>query len=465
MATSKIQKKVAIIGAGPAGLASAYKLVQAGYEVDVYEVAEEVGGMCRTLTLWGYKVDLGPHRFFSSYQRVNLLWKDLVGEEFTWVSRQTRIFYLGKFFTYPLRLVSTLVGLGLRESFLCLGSYLKQIFVRSKSEHNFEDWVVSRFGYRLYKTFFKTYSEKLWGIPCKNIDADFAYRKIRRMDFFGVLKNFFSYKKTYVEYFAYPNYGTIYPYKKMAERIQKRGGRIHLKTPVIDIKKRDQTFFIKTPINEGLYDFVVSSMPLPKLVHQLGAKSEVLEASQKLKFRNTILVYLLISGDYHFPDNWLYVHSPKVDFGRVTNFRNWSPKLYRSLPDTVLCLEYWCDENDSLWSMSEEELVSKARNDLRESKLIKSLQVQEGTVYKIPKSYPVFEVGYRTHLNKIQGYLSSIDNLYVIGRYGSFKYNNQDHSVLMGLQAADSILAAKKHDIQTINTDHIYEEDIAISEI
>lgn len=457
--------KIAVIGAGPAGLAAAYRLAQGGCDVDVYEASDSVGGMCRTLNLWGYKVDLGPHRFFSTNKTVNLLWHQLVGKDFLWVSRRTRIFYQGKYFAYPLRLLSTFTGLGLKESILCIISYFHGRYFFTSHDKHFAEWIQHRFGERLYKIFFKTYSEKLWGLPCEEIDADFAYRKIRKLTLSDIIKSLLPHKKTYVEYFAYPHYGSVYPYRKLADKVVHYGGKIFFNTPIEKVERNQQGLVLTTKDQSLNYDHVVSSMPLPLLIKNIGAPTDVIDAAKDLKFRSTILVYLLIKGKKHFTDQWLYVHSDNVQFGRVTNFRNWSPKLYKDQNDTVLCLEYWCQAGDELWKKNEGELIELAHNDLKKTKLIKNLFVLEGYVHRIGNCYPVLRIGYQQNLQKIFNFLKGVKGLHVVGRYGAFKYNNQDHSVLMGLKTAEAILSKDRDDSQLVNTEHVYEENFEISEI
>jgi len=468
MVSEGVKRKVAVIGAGPAGLAAAYKLAQGGCSVDLYEAGPEVGGMSRSLELWGHIVDLGPHRFFSGNDEVNQFWFHAIGEEFCWVKRQTRIYYKGRFFNYPLQAWNTFVNLGFRESILSLASYCRQKlnwrrFTKPREE-NFASWVIRRFGNRLFEIFFKTYSEKLWGLPCDQIDADFAYRKIRSLSFFEILKKFANPRKTYVEFFAYPHRGTGSVYHKLEARFHKMGGRLHLNSPVVDLEYTDHGVILEANGREQTYDTVISTMPLTLLVKMLNAPEPVLKAARELKFRNTLLVYLLVEGYDHFTDNWIYVHSPSVDFGRVTNFRNWSPHLYGDKTDTVLCLEYWCDDDEALWREKDDVIISKAMDELRRSRLVKEAPILKGSVCRVPKSYPVFNIGYKKNLEVIKKYLAGFDHLCSIGRYGAFKYNNQDHSLLMGLKAAEGILSGLKGDLSAINAQEIYEEDFAITD-
>ncbi len=469
--------KVAVIGAGPAGLAAALTLQKEGVQVDLFEAQKHVGGLCRSFTLWGHTVDLGPHRFFSSDEKALRLWFQAVGSAFSWVPRQTRIFYQGKYFLYPLELWSTLKNLGIRDSWRSLFSYLWQKCRFWSNGDDFESWVAHRFGQHLYKIFFKGYSEKLWGIPCRQIDPDFAYRKIRGLSFFDVFKNYFRKKRTFVETFAYPQHGTGSVYQNLAEQFVRAGGNLHLEQPVISLSGGgEQKVFLETDRQTALFDYVVSTMPLSVLIKQLPrVPMAVQQAAASLKFRNTVLVYLHVDSKNLFPDNWIYVHSPEVQFGRVTNFSNWAIPNNASAPGSVLCLEYWCSENDKLWKMRDSDLISQAQDELKSSGLIPlSLFVLEGAVVRVPKSYPVLQIGYREHVQTLRNYLDSAQpRLFPIGRYGSFKYNNQDHSLLMGLRVAEHILLkhskmGKKWDtekMEEVNTGHRYEEDVELSDV
>lgn len=461
-------RPVAVIGAGPAGLAAAYRLQLSGVQVDLYESQAQVGGLCRSFDLWGQAVDLGPHRFFSSNEDVNRFWFQAAGEHFSWVPRQTRIFYKQKYFEYPLQAWSTFANLGWKESFLSLVSYAAQKFSLSSDESTFEKWVVRRFGRRLYTIFFKTYSEKLWGLPCDQIDPDFAYRKIRKLSVFEVFKRFFKNNQTFVDSFAYPHHGTGVVYQTIADRFQKSGGVLKLNTSVEQIAKVGGQFRVSANGQHHHYDHVISTMPLTVLMKQFShVPEDVLAASQALSFRHTILVYLWMEGENLFPDNWIYVHSPDVRFGRVTNFNNWSPTAKKSRCGTVICLEYWCSTEDDIWSWTEEQMGVFAQKEWRTSKIAPNCgTIQDFKVIKLPRSYPVFKVGYKQHLSVIKNYLKkNHPQICTIGRYGAFKYNNQDHSILMGLRAASLYLRQSKEETESVNSDHNYEEDFELADV
>ncbi len=454
--------RIAVIGAGPAGLAAAYRLAQGGADVEVYEASGAIGGMSRSFPLWGQTVDLGPHRFFSNDPRVNRLWHEVVGPDYRMVDRLTRIYYQERFFRYPLAAIDALRNMGVVQAARCVGSFLREKASPSPDDSgDFESWVVGRFGRRLFEMFFKSYSEKLWGISCKDLDADFAAQRIKNFTLGAAIKGALGWgkgeHKTLVDRFAYPLGGTGMIYQRMADHIRAEGGRVELNCPVrgvvnddghvrgLDFADGDQRFF----------DHVISTMPLTHLVRSLGdVPRPVAEAVDSLKFRNTTLVYLNVDGIDLFPDQWLYIHSPELLTGRVTNFRNWVPELNGESRTSILALEYWCDDEDALWTESEEQLIGRAVAEIRSTGLIGDAEVLEGKVIRVRRSYPVYRSGYKRHLAPIIAHLRSYSGITTIGRYGSFKYNNQDHSLVMGILAAENLLEGAGHDLWAVNTDY-----------
>ena len=467
-----MKKRIAIIGAGPAGLTAAYQLTKSdNLEVIVYESSNSVGGMAKTIKVWDQYVDIGPHRFFSSDPRVNKIWLEAVNGEYAMVSRLTRIFYKNKFFDYPLKAANALKNLGIIQAGACIVSYLAAKCNPRKKDITFEDWVTNRFGKKLYKIFFKSYSEKLWGIPCTDLDSDFATQRIKKLSLFEAIKSAFlgnkkNKHKTLVDEFAYPIYGAGLVYEKMAEAIIKKGGKIFFETKIdrveIDPEGVEKALIhLANGIKEE-FDHVVSTMPINYLVSGLGAPQGVIEACNNLKFRNTIIVYLKIEGKDLFPDQWIYVHSPDLETGRITNFNNWVPEITNNQPNSILCLEYWCFD-DPTWKSDNSLLVEQAVKDITKSGLIKNRKILDSMVYRVPKCYPIYSVGYKKNLKIVEDYLDTLSNISVIGRYGAFKYNNQDHSILMGILAAENILEGKNHNLWEINTDYEYQESSKIT--
>jgi protoporphyrinogen oxidase len=466
--------KVAIIGAGPAGLTAGYQLAKENIEVHVYEASNSVGGLAKTINLWGQKVDIGPHRFFSNDSRVNKLWLELTGEDYQMVDRLTRILYANKFYNYPLQPINALLNLGLIEATRCIVSFLLQRFLLKhleKRQNTFESWVTNRFGKRLFQIFFRSYSEKLWGISCKDLDSDFAAQRIKKFSLYeAVVSSIFvsrgKYHKTLVDQFAYPNEGTGMVYERMASFITNNNGTVNLCSPIQKILTKDNKCLgIKTSQNiEIFYDHVISTMPMNNLCMGIENIPDSLRVSiSKLKFRNTILVFVEIDALNLFKDNWLYIHSPEIKTGRITNFRNWVSEINQNQDTTILSLEYWCNENEDLWALHDDELIRMATKDLENTNLIGKNNILNGHVHKVSKCYPVYETGYKNDLKPLEDYLDNIKNLCVIGRNGSFKYNNQDHSILMGILAAENIYMGSKNNLWSVNTDYEYQETSRIT--
>lgn len=468
--------KIAVIGGGPAGLTAAYQLSKelgnSIDQLDVYEAADAVGGMSRSIHLWDQTVDLGPHRFFSKDKKINALWLEVVGDDFDIVQRKTRIFYNKTFFDYPIRAFNALKGLGIGEATLCMLSYFRQKIVPVKDTSTFEGWVTSRFGSRLYRIFFKTYSEKLWGIRCTELDSDFASQRIKKLSLFEAVKNALVFRNnnkhaTLVDQFAYPVNGTGSVYTKMMDKITSRGGKVHLDTPVEKVvTANDRVTALRLENgSEIAYDHIISTMPLTLLSERLGTMpGELIRKVKSLKFRNTILAYLQVDSTDLFPDQWLYIHDAEVETGRITNFRNWVPQLYGNTRQSILCMEYWCNFEDELWNSDDDILKALARKEIAKIGLASEKEVLDAHIFRIPRCYPVYFSGYQQMLKPVQEFLGKIKNLHVIGRYGAYKYNNQDHSILMGMLAAENILNNTGHDLWEINTDYeVYQESATIT--
>lgn len=464
--------KIAIIGAGPAGMTAAYQLSKQLRNVDVYEASDNVGGLARTFSLWNQKVDLGPHRFFSNDSRVNELWLELAGQDYDMVNRLTRIYYKKRFFHYPLKPFNALANLGLFEAGRSLTSYGVQRVFPSKEDDSFEGWVTHRFGKRLFEIFFKTYTEKLWGISTKELNADFAAQRIKKLSLWEAIVNGFSSgkgntHKTLIDQFAYPHGGSGVIYERMAEAVKKQGGSVFLKTPVNKVLTSNNVAW-GIELEDGSikeYSHIISSMPLTLLTQRLPeAPDHIKQHSSALTYRNTIIVYLNVQSDRLFPDNWVYVHSNDLKMGRLTNFRNWVPQLYGNEKSTICALEFWCYEKDEFWKWNDEDLINLGKDELKRTGLIGNATISDGFVYRISRCYPVYNADYKKHLLPVEKYLSGIKRMQVIGRYGAFKYNNQDHSILMGRLAADNILNNAGHNLWAINTDYeSYQESSLIT--
>lgn len=467
------KKKIAVIGAGPAGITAAYELIKKGHEVEVFEASPHVGGLSKTIDLWNQRVDLGPHRFFSNDTKVNKVWLEVVGKDYKMVDRLTRIYYKKKFYYYPLKPFDALKKLGLWTAFVCVLSYMKERVFPVKKDGSFETWVIGRFGYKLYSIFFKTYSEKLWGISCRELDEDFAAQRIKKLSLFKAVWNaMFKGKKnkhkTLVDQFAYPIQGTGMVYERMRDHIIKNGGKVHMKTPVKKVSCKDGAVgsLVLENGEEKTFDHIISSMPITQLVNNMEeVPQKVIDANAELKFRNTLLVYLKVEGQNVFPDNWLYVHANDLQMGRITNFCNWVPEINNGEKSTIVVLEYWAYNDDKIWNSTDEELIELGKEELKKTGLAGEAAVSAGHVIKIPKCYPVYARGYKEPLKLVEDHLTSVKNLSVIGRYGAFKYNNQDHSILMGILAAENIADGADNNLWEINTDYEdYQEKSTITE-
>jgi protoporphyrinogen oxidase len=457
--------RVAIIGAGPAGLTAGYKLQQSGIDVEIFEASPHLGGLARSIDLWGHKVDLGPHRFFSQNAQVNAFWHEMAEHKYRSVNRRTRIYYRKRFFEYPLEISDILTKMDLGDLIASLLSWLKARSRRQPQASDgvsFETWIVSRFGQHLFNMFFKSYTEKLWGIPCSELDADFAAQRIKGFSLGGAIAAALSLGKgrhrTLVDRFDYPTQGCGAVYETMARRIVANGGKIHLNRGVKRVVAVDRTVTgLELADGATLEGFahVVSTMPLTLMAEKLpSVPDRVLQAIRKLRYRNTILVYLKVESASLFSDQWVYVHEPDVSVGRVTNFRNWVPELYGDLNSTVLALEFWCDATDAIWRSADQDLIDLGASELRQIGLIADAPVMAGHVVRVARSYPVYSAGYRDHLRPLVEFLRSFKNLWPIGRYGAFKYNNQDHSIFMGLLAAENIAEGSSHDLWGVNSDY-----------
>lgn len=456
-------------------MTAALALSRGGAQVTVFEAGKRVGGLARSLDLWGQRVDLGPHRFYSTDARVNRLWLDVVGRRYSMVERTTRIYYRGEFFAYPLEPLATLRQLGPRAAAGCLASYLQTKLAGpgTAAPDSFEGWVVRRFGRRLFEMFFRSYSEKLWGIPCSELDADFAAQRIKKFSLAEAVAGALwpsrqARHQTLVSRFAYPWEGTGSVYETMAERVRQLGGHVHLEAPVRRVLCRDRQVTGVELVDGRIEpaDHVISTMPLTLLLGGLpDVPPDVKSAADALTFRNTILVYLQVAAEHLFDDQWIYLHAPELRLGRVTNFRNWVPQLYGPAKTTILAGEFWCDAEEPLWQADDAALVAQATSELRSTGLLGDAAVLDGHVVRVPRCYPVYRRGYRQPLARVVEHVQQVRGLTAIGRYGAFKYNNQDHSILMGILAAENLLADARHDLWAVNTDYQrYQEVTLITE-
>jgi len=461
--------RVVIMGGGPAGLTAAYKLSQAGLGSVVLEKDRVVGGISRTVTHRGYRFDIGGHRFFTKVPAVEAMWREVLGDaDFLRRRRLSRIYYNKRFFHYPLRPANALRGLGLWNSVWILASYLKAQLAPQRPEDTFERWVSNRFGERLYRTFFKTYTEKVWGIPCHEISAEWAAQRIRGLSLLSAVKNALLQQqsphksrviKTLIDAFDYPRLGPGQMWEAVAARVPE----VRLGAEVKTIRwNGNRVEAVETGDGQRVEgSHFISSIPLRELIQRLSpaAPAAVRAAADGLKYRDFLTVALIVNRAEVFPDNWIYIHDPDVKMGRIQNFKNWSPDMVPDGRTTCLGLEYFCFEGDALWTMPDAELMALGQREMETLGLARTADVVDGAVVRMPKAYPVYDAHYRDHLRVLQEFLGTLTNLQVVGRNGMHRYNNQDHSMLTAMLAVENILGAR-HDLWSVNDEPEYHEEL-----
>ena len=472
---TKSECDVVIIGAGPAGLTAGYELTRKGRRIVVLEQdAEYVGGLARTVQYRGFRFDIGGHRFFSKNQEIESLWTELMGERMRLCSRLSRIHYSGRFFKYPLEPFNAFRKLGAFEAISCMVSYLREMSRRAEAPaRSFEDWVVRAFGRRLYETFFRSYTEKVWGVPCTQISADWAAQRIRGLSIMSLMRTLLpewarggAVVKTLTDHFRYPPHGPGEVWERVAEIIKGKGGEVRMGERVTAIDcKAGRTTSITTEGAAGRRTYVadqfISTMPLAQLVTALNppAPPSVVASASGLRYRAFITVALILDQADVFPDNWIYIHDPDVKVARIQNFKNWSADMVPDQRYTMLGLEYFCSEHDALWSASDAELIAIATTEISVLGLADSAKVIDGTVVRQGKAYPMYDHEYRANVAEVRAYLRPVaNNLQMAGRNGMHKYNNQDHAMLTGLMAARNIMGGF-FDPWRVNSDAEYLEE------
>jgi len=470
------KKSAVIIGAGPAGLAAGYEFIEQGIGPLVLERSGTVGGISRTESYKGFHFDIGGHRFFSKNDDINRIWQEMLGADFLRVSRLSRIYYQKKFFNYPLRPANALFNLGPVESLLILLSYCRARLAPQPEESSFEQWIINRFGERLYRTFFKTYTEKVWGIPCNEIRADWAAQRIKGLSLLVAVSNALfgggQQAKSLVEQFYYPKYGPGMMWQRFKDHIDAGGGKVMLNCEVSSVRHDNGRiskigYYNGTEVQEVSAENFISSMPISSLIKLLKPQppAEVLQSAEQLAYRAFIIVVLIVDRAVLFPDQWLYVHSPKVQVGRIQNFKNWSRFMVPDQSRTSIGMEYFCNENDPTWNMSDHELIEFAQREMAELGFGPASQVIDSYVVRQSYAYPVYDSTYEKNLLNIRKYLDSFRNLQTIGRSGMHRYNNMDHSMQTGILAAKNC-CGERHDLWTVNEEKSYlEEDRTVREI
>lgn len=479
-ASSSKQSKshVVIMGAGPAGLTAAYELVV--HQHVAATVLEKdpryVGGISRTIEQDGYRFDIGGHRFFSKSTEIEDLWTEIMGEDLIVRPRLSRIIYKGKYFDYPLKAFNALFNLGPVETLLCIASYMRACIAPTRRPKTLEEWVTNQFGKRLFNIFFKTYTEKVWGISTKELSADWAAQRIKGLNLLEAIKNALlpqkskkdgAVIKTLIDEFRYPRRGPGELWERAAEIIGQQGYPVLMGREVVSIQHDGsqvtgiltQDIDGNTSIERGTH--YISTLPMREMVHAFEPPlpPEIRQAADKLKYRDFLMVAMIVDKAEIFPDNWIYLHDPDVIAGRIQNFKNWSPDMVPDLSKTCLGLEYFCFEGDGLWTANDADLVKLGSQELVKLKLCKSEEIVGGVVARQPKAYPVYDDEYKTHVRTIRDYLEAhVPNLQLVGRNGMHHYNNQDHSMMTALCAARNIALNANLDPWSVNTDAEYHE-------
>jgi protoporphyrinogen oxidase len=464
-------RQVVIIGAGPAGLTAAYELAKLESPPIVLEKADKVGGLARTEDYHGYQFDMGGHRFFTKVEAVDKTWREILGDKFLHRPRLSRIYYNRKFFDYPLKPLNALAGLGLRQSVLIVLSYIRWRVWPYPREDTFEQWVTNRFGRRLFRTFFKSYTEKVWGIPCSELKAEWAAQRIKDLSLKTVLLSMFvkpkNTIKTLIDQFDYPEQGPGMMWNAVKTEVEKRGGSIRLNSNVVTIQRNGNRIESVLVSNHGHKDGIlgtdfISSMPVTEFIKKLDppAPTHVLKAADKLKYRDFLTVCLIVNKAELFLDNWIYVHDPDVKVGRIQNFKNWSPHMVPDATKSSLGLEYFCTEGDDLWNLSDAELIELGKRELQRIGLAQSADIEDGCVFRVPKAYPIYDSEYRDYLETVKQFVESVENYQTIGRNGLHRYNNQDHAMLTGMLAVQNLTCGEHHDLWSVNADQEYHEEI-----
>jgi len=456
-----------VLGAGPAGLTAGYLLGDAGRAVTILEAEDQVGGLAKTVEIDGYRFDLGGHRFFTKAAEVDALWHDVLGEEFLLRPRMSRIYWNKRFLDYPLRGPDVIRKLGPVELARCMASYLRAAARPTKDEDSLEEWVTNRFGRRLFELFFKSYNEKVWGVPASEIRSEWAAQRIKGLSFFSAAKAaFFGNRgnkiKSLIGQFNYPRFGPGQMWDAMTAAIEEQGGVVRLEAAVerIELAGSRVVEVAAGGVSYPLPDAVISSLPLRAVVEMTtpAPPREVIEAARGLRYRDFLTVALVVDGEDLFPDNWIYIHEPDVRVGRIQNYRSWSPWMVPDPDKACVGLEYFCFAGDDLWTMTDDALVELAATELERLGLAARSKVERGFAIRVPKAYPIYDADYADRVATIRGWLDGIENLQQVGRNGLHRYNNSDHSMLTAMRAVDNLLTGAHHDIWAVNAESVYHE-------
>jgi protoporphyrinogen oxidase len=469
-------RKFIIIGGGPAGLTAARELTKYDLKPIVLEKLDKVGGIARTENYNGYHFDMGGHRFFTKSVEVNQFWHEVLGNDFLLRPRLSRIYYRNKFFYYPLKPFNALSGLGIWQSIRVGLSYARWQLFPYKEENSFEHWVTNRFGKQLFLIFFKSYTEKVWGISTSELSGEWAAQRIKDLDLKAAVLSMFvkpqNTIQTLIEEFHYPRQGPGMLWTMVKEDVEGKGGEVRLNTTVCGINRIGNRIVSINTNRAGVVETIegsdfISSMAITDFVNKLNPPPppEVLEAARHLTYRDFLTVCLILNKEQLFYDNWIYIHDPEVKVGRIQNFKNWSPEMVPDPNTTSLGLEYFCNEGDELWNSSDAELIELGRKEIEKIGLAKAADVVDGAVFRVEKSYPVYDSTYRTHLAVLREYVEGLENFETIGRNGLHRYNNQDHAMLTGMLAVRNLVLGEENDLWVVNAEQEYHEEIKLPQV
>jgi protoporphyrinogen oxidase len=456
-----------VLGAGPAGLTAGYVLARRGLRPEVIEASDQVGGLARTVVRGGYRFDLGGHRFFTKSPEIESLWLELLGEELLLRPRLSRIYWRGRFLDYPLRAGDVIRKVGPLELTRSAGSYMAARLRDNGEPRSFEDWVSARFGRRLFQLFFRSYTEKVWGVSTSELRAEWAAQRIRGLSLGSAARAALGGRgdgdlRSLIEEFHYPRLGPGQMWEAMAGEIERLGGRVRLSAPVTRVRlEGGGVAEVEAGGAVTRPDGVISSLALRSLVAlaEPAAPPDVRRAAAGLRYRDFLTVALVIQGSDPFPDTWIYVHDPEVRVGRIQNFRAWSPAMVPDADRSCLGLEYFCFEGDELWRTPDAELVTLASTELERLGLVSSDRIVRGHVVRVPKAYPIYDADYERRVATIRAWLGRIAGLSQVGRNGLHRYNNSDHSMLTAIRAVENLCDGAGHDIWSVNADGAYLEE------
>ena len=471
--TESSAEPVVIIGAGPAGLTAAYELSKRGRTSTVLEADDVVGGISRTVERDGWRFDIGGHRFFTKVDEVEKLWHEILpDEDFLLRPRKSRIFYDGKYFDYPLRAFNALRNLGIIEAVLCVFSYAWARVRPPQDQTNYEGWLVARFGWRLYRTFFKTYTEKVWGVPVSSMPADWAAQRVKNLSLSSAVINAILPKRnqtditSLIEEFQYPKFGPGMMWEACRDKVEAAGSQVHMSMPVVGIRHSGGRATAVVAESGGVptvypADHVISSMPMSELLLAMDppVPPDVEAAARDLQFRDFLTVALVVPEADSFPDNWIYIHSPDVEVGRIQNFGSWSPYMVKP-GYTCLGLEYFVFEGDEMWTSADEDLIELGKKELAILGLAELRDIEAGYVVRMPKAYPTYDESYKDNVEVLKAWLAdNTPNVHPVGRNGMHKYNNQDHSMFTAQLTVENIADGTTHDIWAVNVEEEYHEE------